>query len=277
MGPQLNLTGSYGTTNSTIGRQVTTASGSYPEDGVSTRGQVGLEARQSLWSGGALTAQRDAARAGVDESQARLLNAEQETVLSVVTAFVDVRRSERELEIRQTNVESLREQVRAATDRFDVGEVTRTDVSQAQAQAAASEAELARAKSNLARARAVYEQIVGRAPLRWLSRRLRRSFRGRSKRPSRSRVGNPVLRPPEPKKQGERSVDRARRVAEVRPGRLAGMVDTRYDKSFQDTNVGLTAEFAGRCSAAGCWNRRHAARSWKRTGRVISAWLSSAT
>ena len=140
MGPQLNVTGSYGTTNSTIGRQVTTATGSFPEDGVNQRGSLGLEARQSLWSGGSLSAQRDQARAGVDESQARLLNAEQETVLSVVTAFVDVRRAERELEIRETNVESLRQQVRAATDRFDVGEVTRTDVSQAQAQAAASEA-----------------------------------------------------------------------------------------------------------------------------------------
>ena len=153
MGPQLNLSGSYGTSNNTIGRQVTTASGSFPEDGVNQRWQVGLEARQSLWSGGSLTAQRDQARAGVDESQARLLDVEQKTVLSVVTAFVDVRRSERELEIRETNVASLREQVRAATDRFDVGEVTRTDVSQAQAQEAASEAELAKSKSNLARAR----------------------------------------------------------------------------------------------------------------------------
>lgn len=126
MGPQLSLSGSYGITNTTVGRQVTTPSGSFPDDGDSQRGQVGLEARQSLWSGGALTAQRDQARAGVDESQARLLTAEQDTVLSVVTAFVDVRRSERELEIRETNVASLREQVRAATDRFDVGEVTRS-------------------------------------------------------------------------------------------------------------------------------------------------------
>ena len=179
MGPQLSLSGSYGITNTTVGRQVTTPSGSFPDDGDSQRGQVGLEARQSLWSGGALTAQRDQARAGVDESQARLLTAEQDTVLSVVTAFVDVRRSERELEIRETNVASLREQVRAATDRFDVGEVTRTDVSQAQAQAAASEAELAKSKANLARARAIYEQIVGRPPCSWPSRRLRRSFPAR--------------------------------------------------------------------------------------------------
>ena len=247
MGPQLNLTGSYGTTNSTIGRQVTTASGSYPEDGVSTRGQVGLEARQSLWSGGALTAQRDAARAGVDESQARLLNAEQETVLSVVTAFVDVRRSERELEIRQTNVESLREQVRAATDRFDVGEVTRTDVSQAQAQAAASEAELARAKSNLARARAVYEQIVGRAPLQLAEPPPAPQLPGTLEEAIEiARVGNPVLLAARAQeKQGERGVDVARGGLSPRFDLVgsAGMVDTRYDKSFQDTNVGLTAEF----------------------------------
>ncbi len=82
------------------------------------------------------------------------MNVEQQTVLSVVTAFVDVRRAEREVEIRETNVTSLRQQVKAAKDRFDVGEVTRTDVSQAEAQAAASEAEFAKSKAALARARA---------------------------------------------------------------------------------------------------------------------------
>ena len=247
MGPQLNVTGSYGTTNSTIGRQVTTATGSFPEDGVNQRGSLGLEARQSLWSGGSLSAQRDQARAGVDESQARLLNAEQETVLSVVTAFVDVRRAERELEIRETNVESLREQVRAATDRFDVGEVTRTDVSQAQAQAAASEAELARSRASLARARAVYEQIVGRPPVQLAEPPTAPQLPGTlDEAIETARAGNPILLAARAQEtQGERGVDIARGALAPRFDLVgsAGLTDTRYDQSFQDTNVGVTAEF----------------------------------
>ena len=247
MGPQLSLSGSYGITNTTVGRQVTTASGSFPDDGDSQRGQVGLEARQSLWSGGALTAQRDQARAGVDESQARLLTAEQDTVLSVVTAFVDVRRSERELEIRETNVASLREQVRAATDRFDVGEVTRTDVSQAQAQAAASEAELAKSKANLARARAIYEQIVGRPPVQLAEPPAAPQLPGTlDEAIATARNGSPKLLAARAQEaQGERGVDIARGSMSPRFDLVgnAGLTDTRYDQSFQDTNVGVVAEF----------------------------------
>jgi len=214
---------------------------------VNQRGQVGLEARQSLWSGGSLTAQRDQARAGVDESQARLLDVEQKTVLSVVTAFVDVRRSERELEIRETNVASLREQVRAATDRFDVGEVTRTDVSQAQAQEAASEAELAKSKSNLARARAVYEQIVGRAPVQLAEPPPAPQLPGTlDEAIGIARAGNPKLLAAQAQEiQGERGVDVARGALAPKFDLVgnAGLTDTRYDQSFQDTNVGVVAEF----------------------------------
>lgn len=247
MGPQVNLAGSYGTSNATIGRQFPTPSGSFPQDGVSQRGQVGLEARQSLWSGGSLTAQRDQARAGIDESQARLLDAEQNTVLTVVTSFVDVRRGERELEIRETNVASLREQVRAATDRFEVGEVTRTDVSQAQAQEAASEAELAKSRANLARARAVYEQVVGRPPVQLAEPPPAPQLPGTLDEAIEiARAGNPKLLAARAEEaQGERGVDIARGALAPRFDLVgnAGLTDTRYDQSFQDTNVGVQAEF----------------------------------
>jgi outer membrane protein len=247
MAPQVSLAGSYGVSQTEIGRQIATPFGSFPEDGNSQRAQVGLEARQSLWSGGSLTAQADLARAGVDASQARLINAEQDTILSVVTAFMDVRRSEREMEIRETNVASLREQVRAATDRFNVGEVTRTDVSQAQAQAAASESDLATARANLARSRAVYEQIVGRPPIQLAEPPPAPQLPGTLEEAiATARSGNPqLLAAQADEKQGERSVDVAR-------GQLAphfdlvgnaGLTDTRYSDSFQDTNVGLVAEF----------------------------------
>lgn len=247
MGPQVALAGSFGVSQNDVGRQFSTPAGSFPEDGNSQRAQVGLEARQSLWSGGSLTAQADLARAGVDASQARLINAEQDTILSVVTAYMDVRRSEREMEIRETNVASLRQQVRAATDRFDVGEVTRTDVSQAQAQAAASESDLATARANLARARAIYEQIVGRPPIQLAEPPSAPQLPGTLEEAiATARAGNPqLLAAQADEKQGERAVDVARGQLSPRFDLVgsAGLTDTRYDDSFQDTNVGLVAEF----------------------------------
>ncbi|RYD91685.1 MAG: type I secretion protein TolC [Sphingomonadales bacterium] len=247
MGPQISLAGSFGINQSDIGRQISSPAGSFPEDGNSQRSQVGLEARQSIWSGGSLTAQAELARAGVDASQARLINAEQDTILSVVTAFMDVRRSEREMEIRETNVASLREQVRAASDRFDVGEVTRTDVSQAQAQAAASESDLATARANQARARAVYEQIVGRPPIQLAEPPPAPQLPGTLEEAvATARVGNPqLLAAQAEEKQGERGVDVARGQLAPRFDLVgnAGLTDTRYDDAFQDTNVGLVAEF----------------------------------
>ena len=247
LGPQLSLTGSLGYDYTEVGRQVTTASGTFPYSGDNTRARVGLEARQSLWSGGSLSAQRDVARAGVDVAQAQLINAEQQTVLNVVTVFMEVRCADREVEIRKSNVAALTEQVKAAKDRFDAGEVTRTDVAQAQARMAASEAELANATSRRGKAYADYEQVVGRAPLQLapppkipaLPATLDEAI-------SVAKANNPSIMAARAREtQGDKGVDAAR-------GRLApqfdlvgnaGFVSTQQDDRFDDSNVGLSAEF----------------------------------
>ena len=240
MGPQIGLQGSANTQFQEFGRTFSTPSGTYPLDGSSQRASIGIEARQSLWSGGSLTAQRDLARAGVDESQARLSGVEQELVLNVVTVFMDVRYAESELAIRETNVDALREQVRAAKDRFEVGEVTRTDVAQAEAREAAAQAELAAARSRLARVRAVYEQVVGLPPVQLaappsapaLPSTLEQAL-------AIARTANPNIVAAKAREvQGERGVD----VAKGRMGpRLdlvgtAGLVETYQDDSFRDSN-----------------------------------------
>ena len=247
MGPQLNLTASFGAEYTTVGRQVTSASGAFPYDGEQQRATVGLEARQSLWSGGSLSAQRDQAMAGVTAAQAELIGAEQNLVLQVVTVFMDVRRAEREVEIRGRNVSSLGQQVRAARDRFDVGDVTRTDVAQAEAREGASKAELAAATSRRARAHADYEQVVGRPPVQLaappqtpvLPASLDEAI-------AVARANNPAVAAARAREtQSERGVDIAR-------GRLApqfdlvgnaGFVESRQDDTFRDSNVGLVAEF----------------------------------
>lgn len=164
--PSVSATGSFGGYQNEVGEQFTAASGrSFPRDGDSTRAGVGLEIRQSLYSGGAVTARRRAAEAGVEASQAELSDFEQDLILEVIRTFLGVRRAEEALTIRSANVDALALQVQAATDRFDVGEVTRTDVSQAQARAAGSRAALLQARSDLASARAQYVELVGREPV----------------------------------------------------------------------------------------------------------------
>jgi len=247
MGPQLNLSGSIGAEYTSVGRQVNTTTGSFPYDGEQQRARLGLEARQSLWSGGSLTAQRDQARSGVDAARAELIGAEQDLVLKVVTVFMDVRRAEREVEIRESNVSALGQQVKAARDRFEVGEVTRTDVAQAEARRAAAEAELAAATSRRAKARADFEQIVGRPPVQLADPPAIPQLPGTlDEAIAIARANNPAILAAKAREtQGERGVDVAR-------GRLApqfdlvgsaGFVSTQQDNTFNDTNVGLSAEF----------------------------------
>ncbi len=247
MGPQVNLNGTIGGEYTTVGRQVTSASGSFPYDGEQQRATLGLEARQSIWSGGSLTAQRDQAIAGVSAAQADLIGAEQGLVLQVVTVFMDVRRAEREVEIRGRNVSSLGQQVKAARDRFDVGDVTRTDVAQAEAREGASKAELAAATSRRARARADYEQVVGRPPVQLAAPPPAPVMPGTLDAAiAVARANNPSVAAARAREsQSERGVDIAR-------GRLApqfdlvgnaGLVESRQDDTFRDSNVGLVAEF----------------------------------
>lgn len=247
MGPQLNLSGSLGVEYTSVGRQVNTTTGSFPYDGEQQRARVGLEARQSIWSGGSLTAQRDQARSGVDAARAALIGAEQDLVLQVVTVFMDVRRAEREVEIRERNVNALGQQVKAARDRFEVGEVTRTDVAQAEARRAASEAELAAATSRRAKSRADFERIVGRPPIQLAEPPVIPQMPATlDEAIAVARANNPsILAARAREAQGERGVDVAR-------GRLApsfdlvgsaGFVSTQQDNTFNDTNVGLSAEF----------------------------------
>lgn len=248
MGPQIGLQGSLNTQYQEFGRTFTTPVGTFPLDGSTQRASIGIEARQSLWSSGSLTAQRDLARAGVDESQARLIGVEQELVLTVVTAYMDVRYAESELAIRESNVDALREQVRAAKDRFDVGEVTRTDVAQAEAREAAAQAQLASARSRLARVRAVYEQVVGLPAVQLSAPPAAPALPGTLEQALQiARAENPNIMAAKAREvQGERGVDvaRGRMGPKLDLVGTAGLVETYQDDSFRDTNFVAGLEFS---------------------------------
>jgi outer membrane protein len=123
-----------------------------------------LSASQALYTGGrtanalhAIEAQVMAAREGLRRTEAGVMQA-------VIQAYVDVRRDLESLRIRQENVAVLKRQLEEANARFDVGEITKTDVNQAAARYAAAQAQLAAAQSQLAASRAAYTSVVGQAP-----------------------------------------------------------------------------------------------------------------
>ena len=107
------------------------------------------------------------AEALVRSSRAQLKNVEISVLLSTAQAYSDVFFFQQLVSIRQSNIRFLREQVRSAQARLDVGEGTRTDVAQSRAQLALAQSQVAVARSQLATARAQYRQFavqpIGRA------------------------------------------------------------------------------------------------------------------
>jgi outer membrane protein len=102
--------------------------------------------------------------ANVRAGRESLRGTEQTVLLQAVTAFMDVVRDQAIVRLRENNVNVLSRELKATEDRFAVGEVTRTDVAQAQARRAGSVSALDLARANLKTSRAVFEQVVGHAP-----------------------------------------------------------------------------------------------------------------
>lgn len=97
-------------------------------------------------------------------TRAALVDIEQDVLLGAVQAYVNVRLTLEILSLRQNYVNVISEELRATRDRFDVGEVTKTDVSLAEAQLAEARAALASADGDVRVAREAYKAKVGRYP-----------------------------------------------------------------------------------------------------------------
>ncbi len=104
------------------------------------------------------------AKSSVEEGRQLLLATEQSVLLSVASAYLTVVRDRQILSIRQQNVRNLDKQARAAASRFEVGEVTRTDVSQSRARVSGAQGDVAASKANLEGSVANYIAAVGHKP-----------------------------------------------------------------------------------------------------------------
>lgn len=130
----------------------------------SNSGRVGLTFNQPIWTGGRVAAAVNAANADVLAGRENLRRIEAQVLASVIQAYSDTRRDQETLRIRQDNVSVLTRQLQESNARFDVGEVTRTDVAQSQARLSQAQAQLQSAVAQLAITRATYATLVGQNP-----------------------------------------------------------------------------------------------------------------
>lgn len=134
--------------------------GSTSGDGTTSR-NIELSVTQPLYRGGRTVSGIGSAQSLI-LAQGAVLNAtEQGLLLSAATAYMDVVLNKALLNLSENNIEVVRKQLEASRNRFEVGEVTRTDVAQSEARLALAEATRIGAVANLKSSLATYEQVIG--------------------------------------------------------------------------------------------------------------------
>jgi outer membrane protein len=134
------------------------------DEGVTYPHSYGVQLTQPLFEGFQnLNAIRQA-KSTVQGAREALRQIEQSVLLQAATAYVDVVRDIAVVRLRENDVSVLSEQLKATKDRFDVGEVTRTDVAQAEARRAEALSILAAAQAVLKTSQATYQQVIGHPP-----------------------------------------------------------------------------------------------------------------
>ncbi|MGB8622199.1 MAG: TolC family outer membrane protein [Paracoccaceae bacterium] len=129
-----------------------------------TSASIGLSASLNVYDGGANRLAVESAKESVLSTRANLVSLEQRVLLAAVQAYMDVRSASQNVSLQQSSVRLISEQLRAAQDRFEVGEVTRTDVAQAQSFLAAARSSLVAAQGAFQVARESYKAAVGQYP-----------------------------------------------------------------------------------------------------------------
>jgi outer membrane protein len=125
---------------------------------------IGVGVSQPIYRGGRTVAQTRQAENLVRAQRARLVGVEQDVLLQSVTAYMDVLRDTRVLDLNINNEQVLARQLAASRDRFEVGEITRTDVAQSEASLARARAQRIGAEGQLTTSRANFVEAVGEAP-----------------------------------------------------------------------------------------------------------------
>ena len=152
--------------SSTVSRSLSSgqagANGTYRSaDSTSTVASAGLTAELLLYDFGVSELAVQVQKEAVLGTRQKLLSVEQTVLIRAVEAFTNMRRDTEKVALRRSNLSLITEELRAAKDRFEVGEVTRTDVALAEARLAASRSALAAAEGALRVAAEEYRAAIG--------------------------------------------------------------------------------------------------------------------
>jgi outer membrane protein len=126
---------------------------------------VGATVSQTLFNGQQTANRTRAAESQVSSAREGLRVLEQTVLLSAATIYMDYLRDAAIVEVQRSNVRVLEQTLKQTQDRFNVGEVTRTDVAQSEAQLAAGKTQLLTAEANLTTTRANFRRIIGNDPV----------------------------------------------------------------------------------------------------------------
>jgi outer membrane protein len=134
------------------------------QSGYNTPVSLGASITQTLYNGFKTSNQTRQAESQVLAARATLQTTVQTTLLNAATAYMNVLRDQAILDLQRRNVEVLQEQLRQTRDRFNVGEVTRTDVAQAESRLASGRSQVLTAEANYKASVATYRQVIGVNP-----------------------------------------------------------------------------------------------------------------
>jgi outer membrane protein len=135
------------------------------QSGTTTPWSYGVTGQQTLFNGFQTANRTRAAESQVSSAREGLRVLEQSVLLTAATTYMDVLRDTANLEVQRNNVRVLQETLKQTNDRFNVGEVTRTDVAQAEAQLAAGQSAMLAAESTLTTSKANFRQVIGVDPV----------------------------------------------------------------------------------------------------------------
>ena len=142
--------------------QTNSDSGGTSSDTSSFPGSLSLSVNQSVYDGGRTEISVRQAETNVQTERSRLFTAEQNVMLSGATAFVDVISARSVVELQANNLNRLEKQLEATRERFKVGEVTRTDVAQAEARVDRAKADKIKATGDLTSSNSTYQRVFGK-------------------------------------------------------------------------------------------------------------------
>src|SRR6266700_3594927 len=125
---------------------------------------VGADLSVPVFSGGSVRNSVQAAKTRVEAGRATLRAVEGDVFTQAVSAYMNVIRDRAVVELNQNNVKVLETNLEATRDRFQIGDLTRTDVAQSEARLQLGRSQLATAQGQLTASEATYRQQVGRAP-----------------------------------------------------------------------------------------------------------------